>query len=97
MSVKKRVVILGSTGSIGESALKVARDLPERMEIVGLAAGRSAQALLAQAAEFKPRAVALYDTTELDAVRRRKSRRFVTLKTQSAFVPNFKLTTEAPQ
>ena len=55
MSSKKRVVILGSTGSIGESALKVARDIPDRMEVIGLAAGRSAQSLLAQAAEFKPR------------------------------------------
>src|SRR5271154_3406299 len=71
MSLKKRVVILGSTGSIGESALKVARDIPDRMEIVGLAAGRSAEALLAQAAEFKPRAVALYETAELDTLRAR--------------------------
>ena len=69
MSSRKRVVILGSTGSIGESALKVARDLSDRMEIVGLAAGRSAQALLKQAHEFKPRAVALYDTTELESIR----------------------------
>jgi 1-deoxy-D-xylulose-5-phosphate reductoisomerase len=69
MSLKKRVVILGSTGSIGESALKVARDIPDRMEVIGLAAGRSAQALLAQAAEFKPRAVALYDPAELDTIR----------------------------
>jgi 1-deoxy-D-xylulose-5-phosphate reductoisomerase len=69
MSSKKRVVILGSTGSIGESALKVARDLPDRMEVVGLAAGRSAEALRAQAAEFKPRAVALYETAGLDAIR----------------------------
>jgi 1-deoxy-D-xylulose-5-phosphate reductoisomerase len=69
MSSRKRVVILGSTGSIGESALKVARDLSDRMEIVGLAAGRSAQALLRQAREFKPRAVALYDTTEIDSIR----------------------------
>ena len=69
MSSKKRVVILGSTGSIGESALKVARDIPERMEVIGLAAGRSAQSLLAQATEFKPRAVALYDTTELGTIR----------------------------
>ena len=59
MSARKRVVILGSTGSIGESALKVARDLPDRMEVVGLAAGRSADSLAKQAAEFKPRAVAL--------------------------------------
>lgn len=42
---KRRVVILGSTGSIGTSALKVARDIPDRMEIVGLAAGTSVEAL----------------------------------------------------
>ena len=69
MSSRKRVVILGSTGSIGESALKVARDIPERMEVVGLAAGRSAQALLKQALEFKPRAVALYEDAEIDSIR----------------------------
>jgi 1-deoxy-D-xylulose-5-phosphate reductoisomerase len=69
MSSRKRVVILGSTGSIGESALKVARDIPDRMEVVGLAAGRSAAALLAQAAEFRPRAVALYDESEIGALR----------------------------
>ena len=69
MSSKKRVVILGSTGSIGESALKVARDIPDRMEVIGLAAGRSAQSLLAQAGEFKPKAVALYETAELDSIR----------------------------
>ena len=39
MSSQKRVVILGSTGSIGESALKVARDIPDRMKVIGLAAG----------------------------------------------------------
>jgi 1-deoxy-D-xylulose-5-phosphate reductoisomerase len=42
---RKRVVILGATGSIGESALTVARDIPERMEIVGLAAKSNAQKL----------------------------------------------------
>ena len=69
MSIRKRVVILGSTGSIGESALKVARDIPDRMEVIGLAAGRSADSLAKQAAEFKPRAVALYETAELDSLR----------------------------
>ena len=69
MSSRKRVVILGSTGSIGESALKVARDIPERMEVVGLAAGRSVDGLLKQAAEFKPRAVALYETAGLTGLR----------------------------
>ena len=49
---KRRVVILGSTGSIGTSALKVVRDIPDRMEIVGLAAGTSVEALARQAREF---------------------------------------------
>ncbi len=46
--MKRRVVLLGSTGSIGRSAQKVARDLPERMELVGLAANRSGAALREQ-------------------------------------------------
>tara|TARA_B100000965_G_scaffold349069_1_gene322042 strand:- start:839 stop:1987 length:1149 start_codon:yes stop_codon:yes gene_type:complete len=45
---KKRVVILGSTGSIGESAIKVANDLSDRIEIIGIAAHKSAEKLLSQ-------------------------------------------------
>ena len=48
----RRVVILGATGSIGQSALKVARDIPDRMEIVGLSAHRNADALAAASREF---------------------------------------------
>ncbi len=65
----KNVVILGSTGSIGESALKVARAFPEQMRVVGLAANKSAQNLLAQAKEFAPTAVSLYDASELPALK----------------------------
>ena len=43
--MRKKVVILGSTGSIGLSALKVARDLPDRMEVVGLAAHKQGKLL----------------------------------------------------
>ncbi len=46
---RRKVVILGSTGSIGTSALKVARQMPERMEVVGLAAGTRVEELAAQA------------------------------------------------
>jgi 1-deoxy-D-xylulose-5-phosphate reductoisomerase len=66
---RRRVVILGSSGSIGESALKVARDVPERMEIVGLAANRSTAKMLAQIAEFHPKAVALSDSAAAAEVR----------------------------
>ncbi|MDB4265310.1 1-deoxy-D-xylulose-5-phosphate reductoisomerase [bacterium] len=50
--MKKRVLILGSTGSIGTSALIVARQIPDRMEVVGLAAGTRVEDLDAQAREF---------------------------------------------
>jgi 1-deoxy-D-xylulose-5-phosphate reductoisomerase len=49
---KRRVVILGATGSIGQSAAKVARDIPERMEIVGLSGNRNLGKLAELAAEF---------------------------------------------
>lgn len=58
---RRRVVILGSTGSIGTSALKVARQLPEHMQIVGLAAHSRIKELAAQAHEFGVQHVALYD------------------------------------
>src|SRR5881392_1845786 len=67
---RKRVVILGATGSICESALKVARDIPERMEIVGLAAKSNAQKLAAAANELRPEAVCLVDETQIDVLRR---------------------------
>jgi 1-deoxy-D-xylulose-5-phosphate reductoisomerase len=50
--IKRRVVILGATGSIGQSAAKVARDIPDRMEIVGLSGNRNLARLEALAAEF---------------------------------------------
>ncbi len=65
---RKKVVVLGSTGSIGESTLKVARDLPERMEIIGLAANRSVDSLAKQIAEFGVQQGCLFDPTGLDAL-----------------------------
>ncbi len=49
---KRRVVILGATGSIGQSAAKVARDIPERMEIVGLSGNRNLAKLAELSARF---------------------------------------------
>jgi 1-deoxy-D-xylulose-5-phosphate reductoisomerase len=67
---RKRVVILGATGSIGESALKVARDIPERMEIVGLAANRNARKLAEAANKVRPESVCLVDETKIDILRK---------------------------
>src|SRR6184192_3467735 len=66
---RKRVVVLGATGSIGESALKVARDIPERMEIVGLAANSNAEKLAVAANKFRPESVSLVDQTKIDILR----------------------------
>ena len=66
---RKRVIILGSTGSIGTSALKVARDVPDRMEVVGLAAATSVEALARQAAETGAQHVAIFDESKAEALR----------------------------
>jgi len=68
---RKRVVVLGATGSIGESALKVARDIPDRMEIVGLAANSNAEKLGAAANETRAQSVCLVDETKIDALVRK--------------------------
>jgi len=62
---RKRVVVLGATGSIGESAIKVARDIPERMEIVALAAKSNARKLAQQANLLRPEAICLVDESKL--------------------------------
>ncbi len=51
---RKRVAILGSTGSIGRQALDVIARHPERFEVVGLAAGRNVELLAEQVARFHP-------------------------------------------
>ncbi|HEY8320187.1 MAG TPA: 1-deoxy-D-xylulose-5-phosphate reductoisomerase [Candidatus Baltobacteraceae bacterium] len=54
MSARRRVAILGSTGSIGTQALDVIARHPDRFEVVGLAAGRNAALLREQVARFGP-------------------------------------------
>ncbi|MCH7226373.1 1-deoxy-D-xylulose-5-phosphate reductoisomerase [Haloferula sp. A504] len=58
---RKRVVLLGATGSIGCSTLEVARQLPERIELVGLAAHSNVGRLAEQARETGARHVAIAD------------------------------------
>ncbi|MGO9375071.1 MAG: 1-deoxy-D-xylulose-5-phosphate reductoisomerase [Syntrophobacteraceae bacterium] len=59
---KKKISILGSTGSIGRSTLEVIRQFPERFEIVALGAGFNAALLRDQILEFSPRLVSVMDT-----------------------------------
>ncbi len=57
----RRIVILGSTGSIGRNALKVVEAFPGRFFVVGLAAGSDHRLLAAQAARFAPAFLAMSD------------------------------------
>src|SRR5215469_9175716 len=57
----KKVVLLGSTGSIGTSTVKVAEDLPERIRLIALGAGNNCDLLLEQARKHKPVAISVFD------------------------------------
>jgi 1-deoxy-D-xylulose-5-phosphate reductoisomerase len=57
----KNVVLLGSTGSIGTSTVKVAEDLPDRIRLIALGAGNNAKLLLEQTQKHKPAAISIFD------------------------------------
>jgi 1-deoxy-D-xylulose-5-phosphate reductoisomerase len=57
--VRRRLTILGSTGSVGRQALDVVRAHPDRFDVVGLSASKNTELLMRQAAEFEPEHVAL--------------------------------------
>jgi 1-deoxy-D-xylulose-5-phosphate reductoisomerase len=67
----KRIVILGSTGSIGRNALWVAERFPDRFQIVGLGAGKNIELLAEQVRRFRPRVVSVL-TAELAGDLRRR-------------------------
>ena len=62
----KNVVLLGSTGSIGTSTLKVADDLPDEIRIVGLAAGNNTELLSKQVQRYRPEAVSVIDPAKAE-------------------------------
>ena len=62
----KRIAILGSTGSIGQRALAVVDAHPDRLAVVGLAAGENAEVLSAQIARYRPAVVAMASCAAVD-------------------------------
>ena len=60
----KKVVLLGSTGSIGTSTVKVAEDLPERIRLIALGAGSNADLLLEQTRKHKPMTISIGDSAK---------------------------------
>ncbi len=59
--MKRKIVLLGSTGSIGTQTLDVVRNNSSELEVVGLAANRSVDAVEKQVREFKPKYVCMFD------------------------------------
>ncbi len=66
--MKQRVIILGSTGSVGCNTLDVLLPMRDRWDVVGLAAGSQVETLAAQANEWRPSAVALASETQASAL-----------------------------
>lgn len=59
--IKRKIVLLGATGSIGTQALEVVRAHPNRFEMQVLTAATNAELLIQQALEFRPQAVVITD------------------------------------
>jgi 1-deoxy-D-xylulose-5-phosphate reductoisomerase len=66
---KKKIAILGSTGSIGTQALDIARANPDKIEIEVLTANSNADLLVVQALEFKPNHVVIADESKYQFVK----------------------------
>jgi 1-deoxy-D-xylulose-5-phosphate reductoisomerase len=75
----KRIAILGSTGSIGQSALAVVDTHPDKLAVVGLAAGENAELLASQIAQYRPRIAALATGAAVDRLRQNESTAGVTI------------------
>jgi 1-deoxy-D-xylulose-5-phosphate reductoisomerase len=75
----KRIAILGSTGSIGQSALAVVDAHADRLEVVGLAAGSNADLLAEQIATYRPRIAAMATGEAIDRLQQNGSAREVSI------------------
>src|SRR5436189_4690983 len=65
----RRISILGSTGSIGRSALSVVDAHPDKLQVVGLAAGENAELLASQIAKYRPRVAAMATGAAIDRLK----------------------------
>ncbi|HEX4350925.1 MAG TPA: 1-deoxy-D-xylulose-5-phosphate reductoisomerase [Verrucomicrobiae bacterium] len=65
----KNVVLLGSTGSIGTSTVKVAEDLPDQIRLIGLAAGNNVELLLDQTRRHRPAVISISDPAKAKELR----------------------------
>jgi 1-deoxy-D-xylulose-5-phosphate reductoisomerase len=67
---RRRVALIGSTGSVGTQAVDVVRADPERFDVVALGAFASVEVLASQATELRPQVVAIGDPSKVDDLAR---------------------------
>jgi 1-deoxy-D-xylulose-5-phosphate reductoisomerase len=67
----RHIAILGSTGSIGQSTLRVVESYPERFQVVALAAGKNLDAAFEQCQRWRPRVVSVSEANAADMLGRR--------------------------
>ena len=67
----KRIAILGSTGSIGHSALKICESYPDRFSVISLAAGKNIDTVLSQCQRWRPKVVSVAAESDAAALRKR--------------------------
>src|SRR5581483_5524881 len=65
----KNVVLLGSTGSIGTSTVKVAEDLPDQIRLLALGAGNNVELLVEQTRKHRPAAISISDPAKAAELR----------------------------
>ncbi len=66
----KKVVLLGCTGSIGTSSVKVVNDLSDRLQVVGLGAGNNVKLLMEQTRTLHPKAVSIQSEEHAELLRK---------------------------
>lgn len=74
----KKIAILGSTGSIGTSALKVIETNPDKYSVSALTAGNNIELLFEQISRFRPKVVAVSDESQAKNLRDRLSGKYET-------------------
>ncbi len=74
--MKKRVAILGSTGSVGTQSIEVVDNFPDRFEVVGLCAEKNFNVLAEQVLKYKPKYVWISDERKSDFEKELKERNF---------------------
>ena len=67
----KKLAILGSTGSIGQSTLRIVESYPDRFSVVSLAAGRNLEVVFEQCQRWRPRVVSVADEALAESLRHR--------------------------